>query len=76
MTKVMAHSELQAPFETETPYYALIEFERAGEVMEQVMALFEQVVEAGWVLDGTISQSQSQGRKSVAATRGYVRNPG
>ena len=60
MTKVMAHSQLQAPFESEAPYYALIEFERAGEVMEQVMALFEQVVEAGWVLDGTISQSQSQ----------------
>ena len=60
MTKVMAHSQLQPPFETEAPYYALIEFERAGEVMEQVMALFEQVVEAGWVLDGTISQSQSQ----------------
>jgi len=60
LTKVMAHSNLQAPFDTEAPYYALIEFERAGEMMEQVMALFEQVVEAGWVLDGTISQSEAQ----------------
>jgi len=60
MVKVMAHSNLQAPFETETSYYALIEFERAASVMDKVMELFEQVVEQGWVLDGTISQSETQ----------------
>jgi len=61
---VREHADVQPPFETETPYYALLEFEAISEgVMEEAMALFEQCVESGWVLDGVISQSEAQAEK-------------
>ncbi len=61
MSHVLAHGQVQAPFETEAPYYALLEFEAVSEqVMDEAMALFEQCVENGWVLDGVISQSGTQ----------------
>lgn len=61
MGHVLAHGQIQAPFETEAPYYALLEFEAVSDqVMEDAMALFEQCVEEGWVLDGVISQSETQ----------------
>lgn len=64
MGHVIAHGDTPAPFETEAPYYALLEFEAASEaVMETAMALFESCVENGWVLDGVISQSETQARK-------------
>lgn len=56
-----SHHGVPRPFETATPYYALLEFEAAtDEVMEQAMALFETCVEQGWASDGVISQSESQ----------------
>jgi FAD/FMN-containing dehydrogenase len=61
MGHVLAHGQVQAPFETEAPYYALMEFESVSDqVMDDAMALFEQCVESGWVLDGVISQSETQ----------------
>ena len=61
MGHVLAHGQVQAPFETEAPYYALLEFEATSdEVMENAMSLFEQCMENGWVLDGVISQSETQ----------------
>ena len=61
MQHVLAHGQVQAPFETEAPYYALLEFEAVSDqVMDDAMALFEQCVESGWVLDGVISQSETQ----------------
>jgi glycolate oxidase subunit GlcD len=61
MNHVLAHGQVKAPFDTETPYYALLEFEAVSEqVMEQAMELFEQCMENGWVLDGVISQSETQ----------------
>ncbi|WP_288351782.1 FAD-binding oxidoreductase [uncultured Marinobacter sp.] len=61
MGHVLAHGLVQAPFETEAPYYALLEFEAVSDqVMDDAMALFEQCVENGWVLDGVISQSETQ----------------
>ena len=58
---VTEHQEVPRPFEAATPYYALLEFEAPTEdVLEQAMSLFEQCVEAGWVLDGVISQSETQ----------------
>jgi FAD/FMN-containing dehydrogenase len=63
MGYVLAHGQVQAPFETETPYYALLEFEATSDqVMDDAMALFEQCVENGWVPDGVISQSETQAR--------------
>jgi len=61
MQHVLTHRDIQAPFETESPFYALLEFEAtSGDVMESAMSLFEQCVEEGWVLDGVISQSETQ----------------
>jgi glycolate oxidase subunit GlcD len=61
MGHVLAHGQVQAPFETETPYYALLEFEATSDqVMDDAMTLFEQCVENGWVPDGVISQSETQ----------------
>ncbi|GGY75431.1 FAD-binding oxidoreductase [Marinobacter zhanjiangensis] len=61
MQHVLAHGQVQAPFETEAPYYALLEFEAVSDqVMDDAMALFEQCVENGWVVDGVISQSETQ----------------
>ena len=61
MNYVLAHGQVKAPFDTEAPYYALLEFEAVSDqVMEQAMELFEQCMENGWVLDGVISQSETQ----------------
>jgi glycolate oxidase subunit GlcD len=61
MGHVLAHGQVQAPFDTEAPYYALLEFEAVSDqVMDDAMALFEQCMENGWVLDGVISQSETQ----------------
>jgi len=62
LQKVIAHRDLQRPFATVAPYYALLELEQdgAGRMAEQAMELFERCVEEGWVLDGVISQSVAQ----------------
>jgi len=58
---VIAEKGLQRPFETVGEFYALIEFEHRSESdMDAAMAVFEQCMEQGWVLDGTISQNASQ----------------
>ncbi|MDX1588126.1 MAG: FAD-binding oxidoreductase [Oleiphilaceae bacterium] len=63
MAYVLAHGDVPAPFETRAPYYALIEFEAISEgVLEQAMAQFEHCMESGWVLDGVISQSETQAK--------------
>ena len=61
LQKVVAHQDLQRPFDTPCEYYALLEFEQPDDsAMEKAMALFEHCVEQGWVLDGTVSQSVAQ----------------
>lgn len=61
MGYVLQHRDVPAPFETEAPFYALLEFEAVSDQdMDQAMALFETCVEEGWVLDGVISQSETQ----------------
>ncbi|MFT5717489.1 MAG: glycolate oxidase subunit GlcD [Oleiphilaceae bacterium] len=61
MGHVLVHNDVPKPFETEAPYYALLEFESASDdIMDNAMALFEACVEEGWVLDGVISQSETQ----------------
>lgn len=58
---VTARGDVARPFETATPYYALLEFEATTEeVTEAAMAVFEACVEKGWVLEGVISQSETQ----------------
>ncbi|OEY65278.1 FAD-binding oxidoreductase [Marinobacter sp. X15-166B] len=61
MQYVLDHGQVQEPFATEAPYYALLEFEAVSdEVMDSAMATFERCVDNGWVLDGVISQSETQ----------------
>lgn len=61
MAKVLARGDVPAPFDTECPFYALLEFEAASEeVMDQALAVFERCMEEGWVLDGVMSQSEQQ----------------
>ncbi|MEZ7503561.1 FAD-binding oxidoreductase [Psychrobacter sp. Arc29] len=59
--KLMAHGQVQEPFESRTKFYTLLEFEAPYEpIMEKAMAIFEQCMEEGWVVDGVMSQSLSQ----------------
>lgn len=61
LDKVVAHHGLQRPFETEAPFYALLEFEQTSEdYMDNALAVFEQGVEHGSILDGVFSQSEAQ----------------
>lgn len=61
LAKVLARGDVPAAFETECPYYALLEFEASSdEVSNAALELFEHCVEQGWVLDGVMSQSEQQ----------------
>lgn len=59
--KLMATGHVQQPFEARTKYYALLEFEAPYEpIMDKAMAMFEQCMENGWIVDGVMSQSIAQ----------------
>lgn len=61
LAKVLARGDVPPAFDTECPFYALLEFEATSEeVMEQALAVFERCMEEGWVLDGVMSQSEQQ----------------
>ncbi|MDO8331618.1 MAG: FAD-binding oxidoreductase [Fluviicoccus sp.] len=58
---VTASGDIARPFSEVTPFYALLEFEALSEVMEeQAMGLFEHCVEQGWVINGVMSQNETQ----------------
>ncbi|WP_366526646.1 FAD-binding oxidoreductase [Aquabacterium sp.] len=60
---VTQHQSVPRPFEAATPFYALLEFEASSEkVVDEAMALFESCVEQGWVVDGVMSQNQTQAK--------------
>jgi FAD/FMN-containing dehydrogenase len=61
LAKVLARGDVPAAFDTECPFYALLEFEATTEeVADAALATFEHCVEQGWVLDGVMSQSEQQ----------------
>ncbi len=61
MQHVLARNEVSAPFAGEAPFYALLEFEAISEAsVEEAMQIFEHCVEQGWVVDGVMSQSETQ----------------
>ncbi|MEX2132033.1 MAG: FAD-binding oxidoreductase, partial [Pseudohongiellaceae bacterium] len=63
LNHVLREKQLQRPFAAVSHFYALIEFENDAEATaELAMALFEKCMESGWVVDGTISQTQAQAR--------------
>ncbi len=58
---VTEHTGLPRPFETTCPFYVLLEFEgEHAQVVDLAMRRFEHALEQGWVMDGVMSQSQSQ----------------
>ncbi len=61
MQKVLNNGHVQRPFETECPFYVLLEFEAPYEpIIDKAMEIFEHCMEQGWVLDGVMSQSLDQ----------------
>jgi glycolate oxidase subunit GlcD len=49
------------PFETRAPYYALLEFDNDSEQrQDEAFQTFENCINEGWVVDGVMSQSESQ----------------
>ena len=61
LAKVMGRGDVPAPFATDCPFYALLEFEATTEeVANAALAVFEHCMEQGWVLDGVMSQSEQQ----------------
>lgn len=58
LQKVQTHREVQRPFATTSPFYALLEYDESE--FERAHATFEAAVEAGWVVDGVVSQSLAQ----------------
>ena len=55
---VLAHRDVPRPFESRAPYYALVEFDAAGE--DAALDTFEATVAEGWVGDGVVSRSEAQ----------------
>ena len=54
-------SGAQNPFAEASPYYVVTEFDAADETQQQAaLGVFEQCLNAGWVSDGVMSQSDAQ----------------
>lgn len=61
LARVLAKGQVPAPFDGRCPWYALIEFDVPGDAEEAAaLAAFERCVEAGWAIDGVLSQSDQQ----------------
>ncbi|MGZ3743604.1 MAG: FAD-binding oxidoreductase [Pseudobdellovibrionaceae bacterium] len=60
---VMENTGLPRPFETETPFYVLLEIEARNPQDEELsFNVFEKCLLEGWVSDGVISQSDLQAK--------------
>ena len=72
LARILARGDVPAPFETDCPFYALLEFEATTEeVATAALETFEHCMEQGWVLDGVMSQSQTQ-LKNLWKLREYL----
>lgn len=61
LEKVLAHHELNKPFDSETPFYLLLEVEENhGQFEKNLETAFSQCFEKGWIVDGVISQNSQQ----------------
>ncbi len=59
--QVCAHAGIQPPLEQASNYYALLEFDQTDETT--MLNWFEQAMDAGWIQDGVISQSNEQAQQ-------------
>ncbi len=72
LARIMARGDVPSPFDTPCPFYALLEFEASSEeVASEALSTFEHCIEQGWVLDGVMSQSQTQ-LKNLWKLREYL----
>lgn len=63
LQKVIANTGLARAFETVCPYYVLAEVEQKTDAdQEQVLAVFESLADQGLVVDGALSQSDTQAK--------------
>lgn len=61
LEKILDRGDIPAPLDDRYPFYALIEFEALTEtIKDEALAIFENCMEQGWVVDGVISQSEQQ----------------
>lgn len=61
MQKVIDNTGLPRPLETVTDFYVVAEVDSpTGDAENSIMNVFENALEKGWVVDGVISQSDSQ----------------
>jgi len=72
---VIADGNVDRPFQDATPFYVLLEFEASSPAVEEsAMQVFEACMEAGWVQNGVMSQSETQAsqlwrlREDISAT--------
>lgn len=60
---VLNRGFLRRPFDDESPYYALLEYEQTSEDSEELaLNLFEQLLENGIASDGVLSQNEQQAK--------------
>lgn len=63
LQKVIASTGLSRPFDTVCEYYVLAEYEvRSEEAQTLALETFEKGIDAGFVVDGSISQSETQAK--------------
>jgi glycolate oxidase subunit GlcD len=63
MVKVIEKTNQQKPLKEDCAFYILLEFEQTDDaVLSQVMELFEQAIAQGWIVDGVLSQSDTQAK--------------
>lgn len=61
LNEVVTHAQVKRPFETKTPFYALIECECVDEKAEvDILSCFESCMDLGYALDGAMSQNRAQ----------------
>lgn len=63
LVKVISRTQLSRPFETQADFYVVCEVECPTENSEEkIMNTFSSCLEKGWILDGVISQSETQAK--------------
>lgn len=64
LRKVLSHHDLKRPFENETSYYLLLEFEETNDnSIETAISCFEEVLEKKWIVEGVMSQNPNQSKE-------------
>lgn len=70
MQKVIDHRGIAKPFDQSTQFYTLLEYDVSAE--DTAVAAFNETIDAGWVSDGVISQSEAQSQALWALRDGIT----